>query len=142
MLGTHWAVEWEEATRHLYQLARQEALTLGHDFVGSGHLLVAAATLASGERHGFPTLARDSVVTATLEVIRPHRPDILVLNPGAQTPRFKLATERAMQRAFDEGRAVAIRDVWHGLLADPDSGCAKVLQYLGLDVESLRKALT
>jgi hypothetical protein len=136
-----WGVEWDESAQRLYALARQESFAIGDEYIGTQHLLLGAVAVTPVEEHGFAALCRDSVLSAIVEVIGVRDPDTLLLSPGGQTPRAKLTLMRAMERATADGRVVSRRDIWHGLLADPDSECYRVLRHLGVNGEQLRRAL-
>src|SRR5262249_9113166 len=102
-----WSVEWEPAAQELFRRLKEEAAALGDDFIGTPHLLLAALAVTPAEQHGIATLNSGSVRAAVLAVTGPRNPDLMTLTPWSQTPRFKLAVERAMRRAFDESRPVS-----------------------------------
>jgi hypothetical protein len=136
------SVEWDPAAKALFRRTKPEAEALGDDFVGTAHLLLAAVATTPVEQHGIPALTHDAVRDAVLAVTGPRDPDVITISPGAQSPRFKRAIEHAMRRAFGQSRPVCCRDVWYGLLADPESEAVRVLRHLGIPVEEARGALS
>lgn len=136
MSESFWHVEWEPAARNLIAHVKEEAFAIGDEFLGTRHLLLAA--VACSPLEGLPNLSLDAVRAAVVALKEPRELGSRILTPWCQTPRFKLALQRAMQRASAESRSVNCIDVWHGLLDDPESECLLVLQYLGVDPESLR----
>jgi hypothetical protein len=139
MVSDIWNVVWDESAVRLCRLARQDSFALGDEYLGAQHLLLAAVTITPQEEHGARGLCRDAVLAALVEVVGLRDPSTVLISPGGQTPRAKLALERAMERAVAESRAVSVPDIWFGLLADPDSDCARVLHHLGIRTEELQR---
>jgi hypothetical protein len=142
MADDFWSVKWEEAAQQLFCRAKEVAEIIGDDYIGTQHLLLAAAAITPVEQHAILMLKPDSVRAEVIAVRERRRPDIVTLTRWSQTPRFKLAIEHAMQRAFGEAGPVCCRDIWYGLLADSESESTRVLHRLGIRVEELSRALT
>lgn len=142
MADDFWSVEWEPAAKALFARIKQEAEGLGDDYVGTTHLLLAAVAATPVEQHGIRALTHDAVRDAVLAMTLQRDPEVVTISPGAQTPRFKRAIELAMRRAFGKFRPVCCRDVWYGLLADPESESVRALGHLGIPVEEARRALS
>ena len=107
-------------------------------YVGTEHLLLAivAAGPAAAEVGG---LTPDAVLHAIHEALGASKTaDGVLLTPGAQTPRFKLAIQRASDYAVAETRPVSRRDILLALLTDPASECQKVFRHLGLQDPNIR----
>jgi ATP-dependent Clp protease ATP-binding subunit ClpA len=141
MAEDFWGVEWEPAARDLFRRIKGEAAAVGDHYIGTAHLLLAAVAATPAEQYSNAALTPDSLRATVVAVEEQREPGGMILTPWSQTPRFKLAIERAMQRALAESRALSCRDVWYGLLADPESKALRVLFHLGVPVEELRKAL-
>jgi hypothetical protein len=139
MKKASWSVGWEPALRAMFDGLEAEAATLGNDWIGTQHLLLAALASAPFVEEKLGRLTRDSVRAAIVAVADPQERGGVTLTPWCQTPRFKRAVEHAMRRAFTQSRPVACRDIWHGLLADRQSVCARALAHLDIDVEQLRE---
>ena len=140
MVDDFWSVEWEPAALDLFRRVKDEASAIGDDYLGTQHLFLAAVAVTPVEQHGIAALNRDSVRSVILTW--PRGLGIITLTPWSQTPRFKYAIRQAMERADRESRSASCRDIWYGLLADPESECLRVLRHLGVPIEELRKALT
>jgi ATP-dependent Clp protease ATP-binding subunit ClpA len=134
-------IEWEADAREIYRHAKEEAVAIGDEYVATIHLLLAALANMPVSRHGITALSHKSVRAASIAMTA-RSPDMITLTPFAQTPRFKLAIERATFRALGESRAVSCRDIWFGMLEDPESDVAKTLDYLGVSPDEVGKALT
>jgi hypothetical protein len=134
-----WGVEWDSSARELFQRAKEEASAVGDDFVGTEHLLLAAVACSPLEVAG--ELNLDAARAAVMAMKKPAETGIFTLTPWSQTPRFKLAIKRAMERAFIASRLVCCIDIWYGLLADPDSECLNLFRHLGVDAGTLRAKL-
>jgi len=132
-------VDWDESTRHLLALARQESVALGDGYIGTQHLLLAAVAVTPIERHGIGVLNREEVLAAIVHCVGVRNDDVFLLSPGGQTPRTKLVITHAWERANNESRQINCRDIWFGLLADSESDVQKVIQYLGLRSEAMRR---
>lgn len=141
MADNFWSMAWEPSARDLVGRVKEQAAAIGDDYLGTPHLLLAAVAVTPITHHGFAVLNPDSVRTAILAVTGPRGPDFVTITPWSQTPRFKLAVESAMRRAFSESRAVSCRDLWYGLLGDPESEAVRVLRHLGVQIEELNRAL-
>jgi hypothetical protein len=141
MAEEFWKVAWEPGVVELFRRARHEAAAIEDDYLGTPHLLLAAVAITPVEEHGIAKLHLEAVRAAVLAVTGPRGPDTFTLTPWPQTPRFKLAIERAMRRAFSEGRTVSRNDIRYGLLADAESECLKVLRHLEVPAEKLWAAL-
>lgn len=133
------SIEWDESARTILTLARQESFAIGDEYIGTQHLLLAAAAVAPSESR---ILRRDHVLAAIIECVGLRDPGTVLISPGGQTPRTKLAITRAVERAMKTQRPVSCRDVWFGLLQDEESECLKVIRHLGLDVRAMRRELT
>ena len=136
-----WCVTWEPAAQEILRRIKEEATALGDHFLGTPHLLLAAVALTPADHHGIAVLNHATVRSAVLAAAKPRDPEGMMISRWGQTPRLKLAIERAMQRAFQRLRPVRGSDIWHGLLADPESEVATVLRQLGVRVEDLRSAI-
>jgi ATP-dependent Clp protease ATP-binding subunit ClpC len=146
--------------RRVLELAAQEARGLGHNFVGTEHLLLGLATLGDGvsTRILLDCGARpDAVRAAVMRILsglqasaRPGRPaatgppagsngfeEWIRVGPGAGVRRLLMV---AAARALDEGREdIQPRDVLIALTRDEHAG--PLLADLGVDDVAILRAL-
>jgi ATP-dependent Clp protease ATP-binding subunit ClpA len=132
-------VEWDESTQRLCRMACEESIALGDEYIGTQHLLLAAVTVTPFAAHGIARLRPDSVRAAIIAAIGTRDAKTVLLSPGGQTPRAKLVLQRAAERASRQSRAVACKDIWFGLLADPESPCVAALWHLGIEPAALAR---
>jgi uncharacterized protein (DUF433 family) len=126
-------------------LSRSECFRLGDLVVCSEHLLLALLQACPAEQLELAGINR-SAVKARLEQFLATERDrlgdvVLMGRRGAQTPRVKRALETALVRASSERREVGLRDLWHGLLNDPEARAVMVLAELGHGAEDLLRVL-
>jgi hypothetical protein len=132
-----------ERARRAVDAAAQAARALGHNFVGTEHLLLglfdqpeglAARALAEA---GVGPAAVESKV---LEVV-PRGRQPLLENP-LYTPRASLALQAALDEALRLGHNyIGTEHILLGLLKDRDGLAARALNDLGLNAESIRARL-
>jgi hypothetical protein len=136
MADSFWGAEWESSARELMARVKDEASEIGDEWLDTRHLLLAAVTCSPPE--GIAALTLEAVRAAVIAIREPRKAGFMILTPWCQTPRFKLAVQGAMQRAWAVSRSVAWQDIWDGLLDDPESECMPVLRYLGVDPNCLK----
>jgi hypothetical protein len=136
MADGFWDAEWKSSARELMARAKDEASVVGDDWLDTRHLFLAAVACAPPD--GIPALSLEAVRASVVAIGEPREPALMMLTPWAQSPRFKLAVQCAMQRAWADSRSVTCDDIWHGLLDDPESDCMSVLRFLAVDPNSLR----
>jgi ATP-dependent Clp protease ATP-binding subunit ClpA len=136
------AVAWDDTAQRLCRLARQYAFLFGEEFVGTEHLLLAAAEVTPSEWHGFPSLCRKGVLDA-IEAVLGKRGGVEVddRRPQKLTPRASEALRQAVESAARVSRPVGCRDVWLGLLSDEDGLAVELLARLGVESDELRDRL-
>ena len=130
-----------ERARKVVYLAQQEAARLGHNVVGTEHLLL--GLVAEGE--GVAAKALESLDIG-LERIRMEVEKIIgssETNPFGEIP-FTPRAKRVLELAVDEGRQmshnyVGTEHILLGLIREGEGVAAQVLKNLGADLEKVRK---
>jgi ATP-dependent Clp protease ATP-binding subunit ClpC len=130
-----------ERARKVVYLAQQEAARLGHNVVGTEHLLL--GLLSEGE--GVAAKALESMDIG-LEKIRDEVEKIIgsgETNPFGEIP-FTPRAKRVLELAVDEGRQlghnyVGTEHILLGLIREGEGVAAQVLKNLGADLDRVRK---
>lgn len=130
-----------ERARKVVYLAQQEAARLGHNVVGTEHLLL--GLVAEGE--GVAAKALESL-EINLDRIRGEVEKIIgsgETNPFGEIP-FTPRAKRVLELAVDEGRQmghnyVGTEHILLGLIKEGEGVAAQVLKNLGADLEKVRK---
>ncbi|MCA9178789.1 MAG: hypothetical protein KDB14_30210 [Planctomycetales bacterium] len=136
-------VEFTPDARRVFRVALDDCLAVGDNYRGTQHILLALVTVAPRGSDRFESLNRAGVLEAIRETIGFMGPNVVIMGtPGCQTPRTRLIVEVASRNALQQGRPVTPDDLWSALLADPESRCRKVLEYLKVDVSELQKLFT
>lgn len=141
------AIAFHPEIRRLLALAREEARALGHEQVGTEHLLL--ALVHAGPNAGLELLARMGVdaarVTPAPAPAVPHRHRLVF--GGAELP-YTGAVRLAIEHATDEARArgapaVDAADLVLGLLRGEarDGSAATVLAASGVTLSRARAAI-
>jgi ATP-dependent Clp protease ATP-binding subunit ClpA len=120
-------------SKKVLELSLREALRLGHNYIGTEHLLLGLIRGAAAE------LAQIvDVDTTQIELRVMEQLSAASLGP-ARSPALRQAMDRARQAAgrgpMNTGHVVA------GILADPDSQAARALAALGASAEPFEAAL-
>src|ERR1041385_1614891 len=125
-------------------LARKEAQRLGHDFIGTEHLLRALIAEESG------SIAQVlNAVGVGAAVVRSELDNVVQRGPsgaaGGQLPFMpstKAALEQALEEAYELGHDhIRVEHLLIGLLREEGGTAGHVLRGLGLTVEGTRKAV-
>ena len=131
------------AAREVVSRAQEEARSLGHDRVGSEHLLLGLL----GDQIELPARALLDF-DVTLEEARVQVERLFPAGAGALSgelpfsDRAKRALEQALREALEgEDDVIMPEHLLLGLAADPSSGAARVLAEFDVDRHSLRLAL-
>ncbi len=130
-----------ERARKVVYLAQQEASRLGHNVVGTEHLLL--GLVAEGD--GVAAKALETL-DIRLEKIRLEVEKIIGVgetNPFGEIP-FTPRAKRVLELAVDEGRQlghnyVGTEHILLGLIREGEGVAAQVLKNLGADLERVRK---
>jgi hypothetical protein len=137
--------EFEMSARQSLAVAREEALRLGHDFIGTEHLLLGALKLATGTA---ATILRNSCVDS--EAVRREMERLVVAQPAQAsasalplTPRAR----RALRLALKEARTrhdplIHVEHIILGLLREGGGVAAQALKNLGVRVDRIRKEVS
>ncbi len=133
---------WDAPAQRLCWLARQYAYLFGEEYVGTEHLLLAATEVTPADWHGYAGLTPEGVRDG-LEALAGQRGgfELDQRRPTKLTPRAREVLRRAAERAATRGRPVSCRDVWLGLLGDPEGLAYELLTRLQVVPERLRERL-
>jgi ATP-dependent Clp protease ATP-binding subunit ClpA len=128
--------------RRVIQYAREEAVTLGSETLGSEHLVL--AVLRATElpvsvlmRSAGATLMR---ARAQVEAMSPHA-GLFRREVDAADLRLLLAAP-AREARERGGRRIEVEDLLLGAISEPSGGASRTLAAVGVDVDGLRRALT
>jgi hypothetical protein len=132
-----------ERARRAVDGAAKAALDLGHNFVGTEHLLLGLFTQPEGlaaRALAEAGIDREAVETKVLEVI-PRGSEPLLDNP-LYTPRASLALQAALGEALRLGHNyIGTEHILLGLVRDRDALSARALSELGVSAEWIRTRL-
>ncbi len=135
--------KFTERARKVVYLAQQEAARLGHNVVGTEHLLL--GLVAEGEGIAAKTLEGMGI---GMDKIR-HEVERIIgsgqTNPFGEVP-FTPRAKRVLELALDESRImghnyVGTEHVLLGLIREGEGIAAQVLKNLGADLEKVRKQI-
>jgi ATP-dependent Clp protease ATP-binding subunit ClpC len=132
----------ERAQKVLY-FAQQEAMGLGHDYVGSEHLLLGLLHESEGL-----TAKGLLAVNITIDIVRTEVEKLVGRGSSHQsqvsyTPRAKKCIELAIEVATSLGHNyVGTEHLLLGLLQEGEGVAAQLLNGLGIDVNALRNKVT
>jgi hypothetical protein len=131
--------------RQTLEVAREEASRLGHDFIGTEHLLLAMLKLAEG---GVATVLQNSNVDR--ESVRIEIERLVAPQPGhtpTATPPLTPRARRALRLAASEAKTlksplINAEHILLGLLREGGGVAAQALRNLGLRSERIRAAIS
>ena len=129
-----------ERARRVLALAQQEAVRLGHDYIGTEHLLL--GLIHEGE--GVAAKALGSL-NIQLEAVRNRVEQMIGRGQPAgreitYTPRSKKVIELAMEEALRLGHSyVGTEHILLGLIREGEGVAAQVLASLGADINAVRQ---
>jgi ATP-dependent Clp protease ATP-binding subunit ClpA len=134
-----------ERTRTILALARQEAQRLGHDYIGTGHLLLGLMREGNGiAAKALQRLGLDQArMWSEVEEVVSRRTEYVA--PGGTFPLSPGARE-AMEYALEESKRMGHTDVTPehlllGLLKDDEGIACEVLGDLGVAADDVRSEL-
>jgi ATP-dependent Clp protease ATP-binding subunit ClpA len=125
------------ASKKILELSLREALALGHNYIGTEHILLGLMREEKG------VAARTLVALgADGDRVRQHVLELLHGTPDAR-PTYSPAMEAIIDRLVNAAGGVAITsgDVLAALVEDADSHASKALDTLGIDAVRIRSAL-
>jgi Clp amino terminal domain, pathogenicity island component len=138
-----WPRRWTGAANHALDQAGEEARRLGHDYVGTEHVVLALATAErriAGEVLRGLGVSRERMLATSC--MRPGADDHEAREPLSVMPRLKQALEHG--RHVADGLGTPLADTEHllaGILAVPDSMAVEILRRLGVSADDVRTAL-
>jgi hypothetical protein len=140
--GRGWGMRFTRVARNVVTAAGDEARGLGHDRIGTEHLLLGAVAV---EEAG----ARRVLADAGIEAGRLREAVVAAVGEGGEPRRRRLPFTRAAKRALEEAfreatqlgsRYIGSEHLLLGVLGAEGSGGRAVLEGLGADPAALRDA--
>jgi len=133
-----------DRARKVMQLANQEAQRVGHEYIGTEHLLVGLVKEGSGVSGSVLRNLGVSLVQVRAELEKLVPPgvcsDQVVLGKLPHTPRTKKVVEWALHEARDlNHNYIGTEHLLLGLLREPEGAAARALAACGLTLEAARK---
>lgn len=127
--------------RKVYRLATQEAQRLGHEFVGTEHILLALMAEESGVvANALKNMDLDlrKIQPEVMKVVQ-SGPQLVVMGKFPWTPRAKKVIEYSIEEARQLGHnRVGTEHVLLGLLREREGFTVAMLIGLGIDIERMR----
>lgn len=136
---------FDTPSEELLQIADKEARRLGHDFIGTEHVLLGVlAVMRGGLANTLRSrkVDRESVRTEVERWVCPEpcKPEV---GPLALTPRARRALKIAGREARKVKESHVTADhVLFGLMLEGSGVAAKILQKLGIHIEQLRREIS
>ncbi|GAB2644938.1 Clp protease N-terminal domain-containing protein [Kribbella swartbergensis] len=147
---------FDDAARRAVVLAQEEARQLGHDFIGTEHLLLGviheehgggAKVLTEPPHTSRSSWARPTGMGITVQAVRDLVVEIVGCGKGQGssgtipfTPRAKATLEHAYHQARRLGaEQLGTEHLLLGLLDDGDGVAAQILRKLGADLDDVRR---
>jgi hypothetical protein len=138
-----WPGRWTPAANDALDQAVEQAQRLGHDYVGTEHVVLALVTaergIAGEVLRGLGVSGDRLLATSCMHAgADQHDPR----EPLSVMPRLKQALEHG--RHVADGLGLRLADTEHllaGILAVPDSMAVEILRRLGVSAEDVRAAL-
>ena len=133
-----------ERARRVLALAKEEARRLGHDFVGTEHIVL--GILREGSGVAVTVLKRlnlhaDSIKEATEEIVG-KGPSVLNFGDISFTPKARRILELAMEEARNLGHNyVGTEHLLLGVLREKEGIGAQILADLGITIEKAREEI-
>ncbi len=142
MTGTMFERFAEEA-RRATALASQEARQMGHDLIGTEHMLVGLLALGDGIAVSVLTDFEVTLEDARRKVAeRVHPYGKGNVDSPTFTPLAKKALERALREALQlDASLIGSEHLLLGLVAVPDGGGARILTELAGNLDQVRSAI-
>lgn len=134
-----------DRARRVLVIAQQEARTLGHEFLGGEHILL--ALLSEGEGIAAKALRQQGLVAAELrqrvnEAPAPATEPETAVHAPPFTPDAKRSLEAALREALNLGHEhIGTEHLLLGLLRDPQGPAARVLVESGLHLDDVHAAV-
>ncbi len=131
-----------ESVRHVLAIAREEAVGLHHEYVGTEHILLGLGT--EGEGVGVHVLQSLGVSTydirqTIIEILKPGRSEKVIGPDLPYTSRAKRVLELALKEARDLNHSyVGTEHLLLGLLAEEKGIAAQVLNHHGATLDAVR----
>lgn len=137
-----WPERWTPAANDVLNRAAEHARELGHDYVGTEHVLLGLAT----PEHGLATVVlRELGITPqdllATSCMRPGSFDVVSRECLAVMPRLKQALEHGRRIADDLGAPADTEHLLAGVVAVGESMAVEILRRRGVSADDVRAAL-
>ena len=133
-----------ERARRVLALAKEEARRLGHDFVGTEHIVLGILREGSGVAVAVLkrlNLQADLLKEATEEIVG-RGPNVLNFGDISFTPKARRVLELAMEEARNLGHNyVGTEHLLLGVLREKEGIGAQILSDLGINIEKAREEI-
>lgn len=132
-----------DRARRVIVLAQEAAKGLGHNYLGTEHLLL--GVLREGEGIGAQVLVNSGLTPEkALEEVTKMVPagDAVIKGPIPFTPRAKKAIEMALREALQLGHNyIGTEHLLLGLIREGETVASEILEKEGIDIEVARRAI-
>ena len=131
-----------DRARKVMGLARQEAQRLNHEYIGTEHILLGLVQEGSGvAANVLKNLDIDlKKIRQEVEKIVKTGPSMVTMGQLPFTPRAKKVLELALEEASNLGHNyIGTEHILLGLIKEQDGKAAKVLQNLGVKLDTVRE---
>ncbi|MFO7897550.1 MAG: ATP-dependent Clp protease ATP-binding subunit [Planctomycetota bacterium] len=135
-----------DRARKVIMYGKQEAQRLGHDFLGTEHILLGLVKEGTGvAANVLKALGVDlKRIRAEVERLVQTDPSLAHASKPSSEPRYTPRAKRVIELALDEARSlgqsyIGTEHLLLGLLREGQGVAAQVLQNLGLKLESVRE---
>jgi hypothetical protein len=137
-----WPGRWAPAARHALDEAGEQARRLGHNYVGTEHVLLGLTVATDGlAAHVLDDLAVTRERILAEDCVAPH-PEPRAYDSLGVLPRLKQAIEHAGRIAEALGHRVTNTEhLLAGIVAVPDALAVEILRRLGVSSDDVRDAL-
>jgi len=135
------SIAFNPAVRRVLEVAREEALGFGHDFVGTEHVLLGLLQTAGGALVQSLQLNSEAVRSEVCRLVQ-AAPARSVNSELPLTPRARKALQFASREALSLKRSpIGPEHIFLGLLLEGSGIGAIALRNLGIQLEQLRAAI-
>jgi hypothetical protein len=133
----------DPVVQQIVRLAGEEAQRLGHDFIGTEHVLLGLLRLAQGSFVNVLRKLNVDPATVRADIERLVSPVQLGFHPAARplTPRAGRAVDFAAREARGSQQGITAEHLFLGLLLEGSGVAAVVLRKLGVRVEQARQEI-
>src|SRR5438105_3173162 len=140
--------KFTERARRVLRFAQEEAHRLGHDYMGTEHLLLGLLRYGETAADGTGVVMDSGVSFVKLKDARAHLEKIVGRGeaPARGETGLSAQAKRVLESAVDEAKRlnhdqIEPEHLWLGLLRENEGAAIRVLMELGVDLASLRSIM-